>query len=82
MKVCKISKLLNDTTVSKFVTKRWFKVNYLSTGKYSANKNIGFKTPMLRKDLCDYSDAHIFAKGRITGKGTNGNNRENKRTNF
>ena len=66
----KISKLLNASTVSKFVTKRWIEVNDLSSGQYSVNKllqnfNILFKTSMLRWDLCDYSDAYIIVKGVI-----------------
>ena len=55
----KISKLLNDSTVSNFMTKKWIEVNDLSSGQYSANKNIRGKTSMLRSDLCDYSDAYI-----------------------
>ena len=39
----KISKLLDDSTVSKFVTKQWFKVIDLSSGQCSVNKNIGSK---------------------------------------
>ena len=39
--------------------------NYLSSGKYSVNKNIRFKTSLLRSDLCDYSDAYIVVKGTI-----------------
>ena len=58
----KISKLLNDSTVSKFVTKKWVEINDLSSGQYSVNKNIRFKTSMLRSCLCDYSDAYIVAK--------------------
>ena len=50
----KISKLLKDSTVSKFVTKNWIQVNYLSSGQYSVNKNLSFKTSILRLDLCDY----------------------------
>ena len=51
----KISKLLNDLTESKFVTKKWVEVNDLSSGQYSVNKNIrfiklhGYKTSMLRQ---------------------------------
>ena len=30
------------------------------------NKQIRFKTSMLRSDLCDYSDAYILVKGIIT----------------
>ena len=52
----KRSKLLNDSTVSKFVTRKWIEVNDLSVGQYSRKKNIRFKTAMLRSDLCDYSN--------------------------
>ena len=38
----KISKLLNDSSVLKFVTKKWIEVNDLSSGLYSVNKNIKF----------------------------------------
>ena len=37
-----------------------------------------FKAPMLRSDLCDYSDVYIFVKGRITLRGNNIYNRANK----
>ena len=36
----KIYKLLNNLTVSKFVTKKWIEVNNLSSSQYSFNKNI------------------------------------------
>ena len=36
----KISKLLSDSTLSKFVTRKWIEVNDLSSGQYSADKNI------------------------------------------
>ena len=53
MELYKISKLLNDSTTSKFVTRKWIKVNDLSFGQYSRNKtirlkNIKYKTAMLR----------------------------------
>ena len=35
---------------------------YQSLWQYSFNKNIRFKTPMLRSDLCDYSDAYLVVK--------------------
>ena len=44
------------------MTKEWVEVNDLSSGQYSDNKNIRFKTSMLRSDLCDYSDAGIVVK--------------------
>ena len=61
----KISKVLNDSSVSKFVKKKWVEVNDLSSGQYSINKNMRFKTSMLKSDLCDYSDAYIVVKGII-----------------
>ena len=33
---------------------------------YKPNKQIRFKTSMLRSDLCDFSDAYIVVKGNIT----------------
>ena len=56
MKHYKVSKLLCDSTVPKFVTKKWVEVNDLSRGQYSINKNIRFKISVFRSDLCDYSD--------------------------
>ena len=37
---------------------------------YSPNKQIRFKTAMLRSSLCDYSDAYILVKGNITVNST------------
>ena len=50
---------------SKFVTREYVRVNSLSN-TYNENKSIRFKTPMLRSNLCDYSDAYILVKGTIT----------------
>ena len=54
--------------LSKFATRRYVKVNSLSN-TYNENKSIRFKTPMLRSDICDYSDAHILVKGPVTVNG-------------
>ena len=43
--------------------KKWVEVNDLSSGRYSVNKNITFKTSMLRSDLCDYRDSYIVVRG-------------------
>ena len=48
------------------------------SGQYWANKNIRFKIWTLRLDLCDYSDAYIVVKGRISVRGTNDVNRKNE----
>ena len=37
---------------------------------------------MLRSDLCDYSDAYIVVKGRISVRGTNDANKRNKKLTF
>ena len=34
--------------------------------RYKPNKQIKFKTSMLRSDLCNYSDAYIIVRGTIT----------------
>ena len=87
MEYDKINKLLlsEDNEIeklSKFVTMKYVKVNSLSD-TYNKNKSIRFKTPMLRSNLCDYSDAYILVKGTIivtaTGDNNNANNMRDKR---
>ena len=51
--------------LSKFVTREYVRVNSL-LDTYNENKSVRFKTPMLRSDLCDYSDAYILVNGTIT----------------
>ena len=82
MEPCKISKLLNNSTQPKSVTKKWIKVNDLSNEQRSVNKNIKFKTPILRSNLCDYNNTYIFVKGTITAAGTNVINRTNGQVAF
>ena len=53
-----------------------------SSGQYSDSKNIRFKTSILRSDLCDYSDAHIVVKRRISVTGNENANRRNKKLTF
>ena len=45
-------------------------INDDARGTYSPNKQIKFKTSMLRSSLCDYSDAYILVKGNITVNNT------------
>ena len=49
--------------LSKFRTRNWVEINDNIRGAYSPNKQIRFKTAMLRSSLCDYSDAYILVKG-------------------
>ena len=44
----KIFKFLNDSTMSKFVTRKCIEVNDLLNSKFSLNRNMRFKNPMLR----------------------------------
>ena len=67
MEYDKINNLLGNESenLSKFITKQYVKVNSLSN-TYNENKSIRFKTPMLRSDLSDYSDAYILVTDTIT----------------
>ena len=49
---------------------------------FSVNKNIRFKTSLLRSDLYHYSDAYIVVKGIINCAGTNANDIRNKKVAF
>ena len=55
---------------SKFRTRNWVEINDEARRTYSHNKQIKFKTSMLRSSLCDYSDAYILVKGNITVNNT------------
>ena len=68
MEYKKILDLLDNTSnqPSKFRTKNWIEKNDQSRGTYNTNSDIRFKTTMLKSSLCDYSDAYILVKGRIT----------------
>ena len=72
MEYQKIANLLNDESnqPSTFRTRNWVETNDEARGKYSPNKQIKFKTSMLRSSLYDYSDACILVKGNITVNNT------------
>ena len=72
MEYQKIANLLDNTSnlPSKFRTKNWVEINDYLRGIYSPNKQIRFKTSMLRSSLCDYSDAYILVKENITVNNT------------
>ena len=62
--------------LSKFVAREYVRVNSL-LNTYNENKSIRFKTPMLRSNLCYYSDAYILVKGTITVTAPGDNNDAN-----
>ena len=68
MEYQKITNLLGSTSdnVPIFITKKWIEVHDPSREIYNTSKQIRFKTPMLRSDLCDYSGAYIFVIRDVT----------------
>ena len=68
MEYQKITNLLGSTSdkVPRFITTKWIEVHDQSGGIYNTNKQIRFKTPMLRSDLCDFSDGYTVVKGIVT----------------
>ena len=66
MEFQKLVNLLDNTSDDKdlrrFATQRWIEVYDQSVKNYNVNKEIRIKTPMLRSDLCDFSDAYIVKK--------------------
>ena len=66
----KNSKFLDDASSqpSKFKTKKWVEINNESRGTYNVNSQVKFKT-MFKSSLCDYSDAYIFVKEKMTVTG-------------
>ena len=71
MEYQKITNLLGTTLdeIPRFITKKWVEVHDQSGSaedRYKPSKQIRFKKPMLRSDLCHFSDAYSAAKGTIT----------------
>ena len=72
MEYQKIANLLKDESnkPSKFRTKNWVETNDDVRGVYCPNKQIRFKTSMLRSSLCVYSDEYIVVKGNTSVNNT------------
>ena len=68
MEYQKLTNLLDDSSneTSKFRTKKWVEINDESRGTYKDDKQIRFKAAMLKSSLCEYRDAYILFKGKIT----------------
>ena len=60
--------MLNNTPnqLYKFRTKNWIVISDLLKEVYITNCQSKFKFAMLKSSVCDYSDAYILSKGRIT----------------
>ena len=72
MEYQKIANLLDSAwnKPSKFRTRNWVEKNDDIRGAYSPNKQIRFKTAMLKSSLCDYGDAYILVKENISVNNT------------
>ena len=84
MEYQKTANLLNSASnkSSKFRTRNWVEINDDIRGAYSPNKQIRFKTAMVRSSLCDYGDAYILAKGNISVNNTAAANNTTKKSNI
>ena len=80
MEYQKIINLLDTTSdnAPRFNTKKWIEVHDQSGESYNINKQIRFKTSMLRSNICDYSDAYISVIGTITVEGANGRDKHKR----
>ena len=80
MEYQEITNLLSNIPgkVPRFIAKKWIEVCDQSKKSYGTHKQIIFKTPMVRSDLCDYSDAYIVVKGTVNIIAGNNNIRDKK----
>ena len=80
MEYHKITNLLGNIPdkVPRFITKKWIEVHDQSGQTCNTNKQISCKTPMLGSNLCDFTDAYIVAKGKITVTNPNNNVHDEK----
>ena len=62
----------DNKDLPRYVTKKWIEVYEKSEKNYNTNKKTRITRPMLRSDLCEFSDTYIVVKGNITV--TNPNN--------
>ena len=83
MEFNKINNLLGDSTdkVPRFVTKKWVEI-HLQSSSFKTNKEIKFKTSMLRSYLSDYSEANVWVKGNVVADNAADNVNFNKKFAF
>ena len=65
----KRQKKLNN--IPKFTAIKWIEIFDRSNGTYNPNKDIRFKTPQMRDDLCDFNDAYSVVTGKISAINSN-----------
>ena len=57
---------MDEDDIPKFTFIKWIEIFDQSNGNYNSHKDIRFKTSQTRDDLCDFNDAYIVVKGKIT----------------
>ena len=57
--------LLNKSSGSIFVSRKWCIVNDQWNANYDVGNEIIYNTEILKSNLCDYNDAYILVKGNI-----------------
>ena len=66
MEYQKILNLPNESSGSKFVTRKWNIANDQPNANYDVGNEIIYNTEVLDSNLCDYNDAYILVRGNIT----------------
>ena len=61
-----LGKTIDFAKLPKFSTRKWIEIFDQSSNTCNQNKDIKFKTPQLRSNLCDFNDAYIVVTGKIT----------------
>ena len=56
---------MNESNDSKFVTRKWNRVNDLSNTTYDVGNEIINDTEVLKSNLCDCNDSYILVRGDI-----------------
>ena len=74
MEYDKITNLLgkiDKDDIPKFTSIKWIEIFDQSNGNYNQNKDIRYKAPQIRDDLCDFNDAYIVVTGEINATDAN-----------
>ena len=54
-KIIKFLGNISGNQLPRYATKKWIEIYDESDGTYNCNRDIRFKTPQLRNDLCDWN---------------------------
>ena len=65
-KITNLLRKLDKDDIPRFTSIKWIEIFDQSNGTYNPNKDIRFKTPQIRDDLCDFNDAYIVVTGKFT----------------